>query len=62
MIDQKTYDLVVNLARARAQAGGWGFELFGVTSVSIIGVDALVDMARIEGLPTMMATSVIPNV
>lgn len=51
VIDQKTYDLVVNLASAQARSKGFNLELLQIKSVSILGVDAPVDMSKVEALP-----------
>lgn len=53
VIDQKTWDMVVRLASQQA-AARWGYklEVFAVKSVSIVGLRAIVDEAKIEGLPS----------
>src|SRR5262245_49505212 len=52
IIDQKTYDLVLNMARSQAASHGLILEFYGIESVSIVGLDSSVDMAKVEELPS----------
>jgi hypothetical protein len=57
VIDQKTYELVVTLARTQALQHGYGFAIIAINSVSIIGLNAPVDMSNVEPMPEKIEES-----